>query len=169
VALGPGYFAIELAKSGSYTITGLDISATFVRLAQQNASEAGVAIDFQQGDAAHLPFGSQTFDFLVCRAAFKNFADPTQAVKEMARVLRPGGRALIIDLRRDASKASIDAEVEKMHMSALNAALTRWIFRVMLLKRAYNKDEMRQFIAGCGFSNSNIQETPIGFEIWLEK
>ena len=55
-----------------------------------------------------LPFPSETFDFAVCRAAFKNFSDPVGALAEMHRVLRPGGTALIIDLRNDASDEAID-------------------------------------------------------------
>ena len=54
VAPGPGYLAIELAKRGKYTIVGLDISRTFIEIAQKNATEAGVgaAVEFRQGDAA---------------------------------------------------------------------------------------------------------------------
>ncbi len=51
VAPGPGYLAIELARLGNYKITGLDISKTFVEIAQKNAHEAGFGIDFRQGDA----------------------------------------------------------------------------------------------------------------------
>src|SRR5918911_1001839 len=47
VAPGPGYTAIELARLGSYHITGLDISRSFVRIAADNARRAGVAIDFR--------------------------------------------------------------------------------------------------------------------------
>jgi 2-polyprenyl-3-methyl-5-hydroxy-6-metoxy-1,4-benzoquinol methylase len=47
LAPGPGYLAIELAKLGTYDITGLDISATFVEIAQANAEAAGVGIDFR--------------------------------------------------------------------------------------------------------------------------
>src|SRR5919204_1970136 len=72
VAPGPGYLAIELAKLGPYRITGLDISRSFVRIASENAREAGVVIDFRQGDAATMPFPAESFDYAVCRAAFKN-------------------------------------------------------------------------------------------------
>src|SRR5882757_7258465 len=103
VAPGPGYFAIELAKLGSYPITGLDISKTFVEIAQKNAAQAGVGAEFRQGSASNMPFERNQFDFLFCRAAFKNFSEPVCALQEMQRVLKPGGRALIADLRRDAS------------------------------------------------------------------
>ena len=66
VAPGPGYLAIELAKRGKNTIVGLDISRTFVEIAQKNATEAGVgaAVEFRQGDAAQMPFDDETFDFI---------------------------------------------------------------------------------------------------------
>src|ERR1700691_3487524 len=73
VAPGPGYFCIELAKLGSYAITGLDLSHTFVKMAGKKAAKAGVNVDFKQGSASNLPFPSKSFDFLLCRAAFKNF------------------------------------------------------------------------------------------------
>jgi len=74
VAPGPGYFCIELAKLGPYSITGLDISHTLVEIAARKAAEVGVHVEFRQGNASSMPFADDTFDFLLCRAAFKNFA-----------------------------------------------------------------------------------------------
>jgi len=96
VAPGPGYIAIELAKLGDYRVTGLDISATFVEIARSNAASANVQAQFQRGDASRMPFDGERFDYIVCRAAFKNFSAPVAALQEMCRVLKPGGRALII-------------------------------------------------------------------------
>ena len=87
VAPGPGYLSIELAKLGSYAITGLDLSPDFVKIAARKAAEAGVKVDFKQGSASSLPFPKESFDFLVCRAAFKNFGDPVGALQEMCRVV----------------------------------------------------------------------------------
>jgi ubiquinone/menaquinone biosynthesis C-methylase UbiE len=169
VAPGPGYFAIELAKLGKYKITGLDISKTFVELACKNGSDEGVQVDFQHGNASQMPFQDGSFDLIACRAAFKNFAEPVAALKEMRRVLRPRGKALIIDLRRDAPKEMIDEYVDKMKIGAINSVVTKLTFRLMLLKRAYTRDEFNQFISESGFENFDIQEVPIGFEIWLFK
>jgi ubiquinone/menaquinone biosynthesis C-methylase UbiE len=80
VAPGPGYFSIELAKLGPYSIAGLDISHTFVELARKKAAKAGVHVDFRQGNASQMPFANDTFDFLLCRAAFKNFGQPVRAL-----------------------------------------------------------------------------------------
>src|SRR5262249_31143807 len=87
VAPGPGYLAIELAKLGSYRVVGLDISHSFVEIASANAQDAEVAVAFHQGDAARMPFPADSFDFIVCQAAFKNFSEPVQALGEMHRVL----------------------------------------------------------------------------------
>ncbi len=169
IAPGPGYLAIEIAKAGKFNVTGLDISRTFVEIARQNARMAGVTVDFRQGDAAHLSLDSDSFEFLVCRAAFKNFSEPVLALKEMHRVLAPGGTALIIDLRKNASRHSINQAVDEMRLSAVNSLLTKSTFRFMLLKRAYTRENFQAFIAASGFQDVDIQDTLIGFEIWLRK
>jgi ubiquinone/menaquinone biosynthesis C-methylase UbiE len=109
VAPGPGFLAIELARGGACRVMGLDISRTFVAIARKNAAEAGVRAEFREGNVSEMPFAENSFDLLVCRAAFKNFSAPEKALREMRRVLRPGGTALIIDLRRDASITQIRA------------------------------------------------------------
>ena len=156
VAPGPGYFCIELAKLGDYSITGLDISHTFVEIAGKKAAEAGVRVDFRQGNASNMPFGDNTFDFLLCRAAFKNFGQPVGALQEMCRVLKAGGRGLIIDLRKDASMESINHEVEGMGLNAVNKVLTKLAFRTMLLKSAYNKQQFQQMLAQANFRRVDI-------------
>ncbi len=169
VAPGPGYFAIELAKLGSYKITGLDISRTFVEIARSNARDAGVAVKFRQGDAANMPFEDGTFDFLLCRAAFKNFTEPMRALQEMHRVLAPGGRAVIIDLRRDAPPQSVGRAVDQMHLGVVNAFLTKSCFRLMLLKRAYTRSDFERFLSETGFGPIEIREDLIGLDLTLHK
>jgi len=169
VAPGPGYFAIELAKLGNYQITGLDISETFMGIARANAAKAGVRVDFRHGNASNMPFANESFNFLLCRAAFKNFSEPQRALEEMHRVLRPGGQALIIDLRADASQTSIHKAVNDMHLGTVNEILTKLAFRFMLLKRAYTKREFEGMISGTKFSDTKIQESLMGFEILLSR
>jgi ubiquinone/menaquinone biosynthesis C-methylase UbiE len=169
VAPGPGYFSIELAKLGPYSITGLDISHTFVEIARQKAAEACVRVDFKQGNASNMPFASETFDFLLCRAAFKNFGQPVRALQEMCRVLKPGGRGLIIDLRRDASPESMDRHVDAMGLNAVGKIMTKLTFRFMLVKTAYTKEQFQQMLAQASFSSVDIQEVDIGFEILMTK
>ena len=169
VAAGPGYLAIELAKLGNYRVVGLDISRSFVEMARENAKDAGVAVTFEQGNASDMPFGPDSFDFIVCRAAFKNFAEPVEALNEMHRVLKPGGKALILDLRPDASREAINTEVKQMGLSWFNSLVTRLIFRYLLVKRAYSKEEFRQMASETSFKTCEIQEDPMGLAVALTK
>ena len=169
VAPGPGYFCIELARLGSYAITGVDISHTFVKLAAKNATKSGVRVDFTQGSASNMPFPRERFDFLLCRAAFKNFAKPVAALKEMCRVLKPGGRGLIIDLRRDADPGEINRHVDGMGLSTVNRILTKLAFRTMLLKSAYSNKQFEAMLAQTQFSGVEINESGIGLEVWMTK
>ena len=169
VAPGPGYFAIELAKLGHFAITGLDISATCVQIARENARKENVEVAFHQGDVSEMPFASNTFDFVFCRAAFKNFSKPVRALEEMHRVLKPDGRAVIIDLRRDAPVDAVNHAINGMNLGVINGMLTKLTFRFMLLKRAYTKPELEDFLAQTAFQHGEIREHPMGFEIWLTK
>ena len=168
VAPGPGYLAIEMSKRG-YSVTTLDISKTFVDIARDNANRAGVAVDVWHGDAAHMPFGDASFDLVVCMAAFKNFSDPVSAIDEMHRVLRPGAQASLSDLRKDATRHEINAYVRQMQLSAVNELLTRWTFRLLLLKRAYTRPQLEHLIARSRFGRGEIVVDGIGFELRLRK
>jgi ubiquinone/menaquinone biosynthesis C-methylase UbiE len=169
VAPGPGYLAIELAKLGRYRVVGLDISHTFVRMAATNAAREGVPVTFRHGNAAAMPFDPDSFDLVVCRAAFKNFTEPVRALSEMHRVLKPGGKALVIDLRPDVSATAIDAYVKGKGLGWVNSLLTKWIFRHMLVKRAYSQEQFRHMAAETPFGACEIREDALGMEVSLKK
>jgi len=170
VAPGPGYLSIELASFKIYKVTALEISKTFIEIAQEKAKKANVDVEFRHGNASHMPFKDKTFDFIICVAAFKNFTEPVQAIREMYRVLKPDGKACIVDLRRDVSVEKIDKHIkDDLHMRGLNAWMTSFVFRSTLLKNAYTKAEIQNFVSKTNFGQANILEDAIGMEIWLEK
>jgi ubiquinone/menaquinone biosynthesis C-methylase UbiE len=169
VAPGPGYLSIELAKRGRYEIKGLDISKSFVEIAKGNAQKELVKVDFRQGNASAMPFDENTFDLVVCRAAFKNFSQPVEAINEMYRVLKPGGRAIIIDLRKDASLGEIDAYIRKMNLGWLNSLTYKFTFRFLLIPRAYTKEQFTHMAAKSRFGQATINESEIGFEVIFQK
>src|SRR5439155_1690582 len=120
-------------------------------------------------DASQLPYPDDAFDFVVCRAAFKNFSDPLGALNETYRVLAPGGRASIIDLRRDASSDEVRAEVHSMELGWLNALWTRATFRWFLLKKAYSQAAIQQLVAHSRFGRGDLRRDGIAFDLRLEK
>jgi ubiquinone/menaquinone biosynthesis C-methylase UbiE len=168
VAPGPGFLAIELAKH-RYVVTGIDISKSFVEIAGRNARDAGVTIDFRRGDVARMPFADDSFDYVVCVAAFKNFADPVAALDEVHRVLRPGGRASIQDLRKEATDREIAAEVRAMKQGAVNSLITRWIFRTALLRAAYTAEAVGRLAARSHFGGGDLTTNGVGFDLRLIK
>jgi ubiquinone/menaquinone biosynthesis C-methylase UbiE len=167
IAPGPGYLAIELARRTGCRMFGLDLSRTFVSIARKNARKAGLHIEFEQGDGADLPFPSQQFDFIVCRAAFKNFARPLEALNEMHRVLKPGGVTLIVDLRKDFTRDAISDYVRSR--GTINGAIIRLIFNTMLKKRAYTKESIAELAARSQFGYCEVRLDPMQFELWLRK
>ena len=168
VAPGPGYLAIEMARSGRLDVTGLDISRTFVELAGGNARDAGVGVDFRQGDVAAMPFVSESFDLLVCQAAFKNFALPGNALAEMHRVLRAGGTAVIQDMSHDASHAAIELEVKGMELGWLSQFTTKATLE-MLRRRAYSAGQFERLAAQSPFGGCVITTEGIGLEVRMNK
>jgi ubiquinone/menaquinone biosynthesis C-methylase UbiE len=168
VAPGPGYLAVAIAKLGDFRVTGIDISRSFERIASENARAAGADVEFRIGDAAALPVPANWFDFIVCRAAFKNFADPVGALREMHRVLRPGGMALIVDMRKDATDRSIAEQVAGMNLGAVSRVMTRTVLR-SLRNRAYSREDFNRMLAATPFGRGEIEEEPLGFEIRMTK
>ena len=156
-------------KMGNYHVTGLDISKTFVEIASKNAKEEGIKVNFIEGDASNMPFDNKTFDFIVCTAAFKNFTKPIMAINEMYRVLKPNGKALIIDLRRDASKDAINDNIKDMDMNWINSLFTKLTFRTFLLRNAYTISEIKNLVSKTNFQEYKIPNNPMEFELWLEK
>jgi len=167
VAPGPGYLAIALAKLTGCQVTGIDISRSFVRMARDNSRKAGVNITVQRGDAAALPFTDGQFDFVVCRAAFKSFTRPLVALDEMYRVLKPGGTALIIDLRKDYSSQAMNDHVRGK--SAFSAIIIKLTCNTTLRKRAYSTETLTQLVSQSQFRQGEFRPQPFWFELWLRK
>ncbi len=165
IAPGPGYLSIELAKLGNYKITGLDISQDLVSIAARNAREANVKVDFLQGNASSIPFHENTFNFIICVLAFKNFKEPLKCLNEFFRVLKPGGTALIMHLNRNASVHAMKAFVKNFGLRGINASIAGVIQR----NGAYTKKEFEDFFSQTEFKERNIKDSNMGFSIYLKK
>jgi ubiquinone/menaquinone biosynthesis C-methylase UbiE len=78
-------------------ITGVELSPVMLAIARQRAGDLGIEVDLREGDAEALPFADNSFDTAVCVLSLCTIPDPAQAVGEMARVLKPGGKLLLLD------------------------------------------------------------------------
>jgi ubiquinone/menaquinone biosynthesis C-methylase UbiE len=93
---GTGRFTIPLAKIAA-KVTGLDMSAAMLKIAEEKADRLDLNIDFHEGDMAHLPFEDHSFDAVVCMLAIMHIPPENRerVFLEASRVLKPGGRIII--------------------------------------------------------------------------
>jgi ubiquinone/menaquinone biosynthesis C-methylase UbiE len=85
-------------------LTGIDLSPAMLEIARKRAEELGVEADLWEGDAQQLPFADASFDTVVCTLSLCNIPHDRRAIAEIKRVLRPGGRLLLLDHVRATSK-----------------------------------------------------------------
>lgn len=93
VACGTGDMAVSLVERGC-TVTGIDLSEEMLAIARQKAP----IVTFMIADAEHLPFPDASFDAVTCAFGVRNFVHLEQGLKEMLRVLKPGGTMVILEL-----------------------------------------------------------------------
>lgn len=95
VAIGTG---LNLAHyPAGVSITGLELSPAMLAVARKRAADLGLDVDLYQGDAQQLPFSDASFDTVVCALSLCTIPDPRAAIRQMKRVLVPGGRLLLLD------------------------------------------------------------------------
>ena len=111
LALRPGESAVDIGSgTGSEvlafaeavgptgTAVGVEPDPNLLASAGRRAAEAGSNARFHSGDAYGLPFGAGAFDAALCERVFQHLTAPVRAANEIARVLRPGGRAVVVDV-----------------------------------------------------------------------
>ena len=109
VGCGTGFLALELAGRG-HRVTGVDFAPAMIAEARRKATAAGAAIRFEEGDAEALPFPARHFDFVISRHLLWTLPNPEAAIDEWIRVLRPGGRLVVVDSKAAAPAALPPAE-----------------------------------------------------------
>ena len=102
VACGTGDSTISIARAAAEgtKVTGADISEGMMALVMEKARKAGVGnrIDLQVADGEALPYGEGTFDLVTCAFGIRNFEHKEKGLAEFRRVLKPGGKAVILEL-----------------------------------------------------------------------
>ncbi|WP_405487885.1 methyltransferase domain-containing protein [Nocardia sp. NBC_00511] len=88
-------FAESVGATG--TAVGVEPDPNLLHAAERRAAQAESTATFVTGDAYGLPFGNDTFDVALCERVFGHLTSPARAAGEIARVLRPGGRVVVMD------------------------------------------------------------------------
>jgi ubiquinone/menaquinone biosynthesis C-methylase UbiE len=144
VGCGPGHLSIRLARDHGLEVTGLDLDRAMIERARANAdrsrADRGDGPSFLVGDVAALPFPPASFDVVVSTMSLHHWDEPLAGLTEIARVLRPGGRALIWDLRRGLLRLHLHAPdplefVGRSPLRLVSAAPWEWPWRLGLSQR----------------------------------
>lgn len=97
ISFGPGYLLTRYAPNPAYRVCGIDYNEQMVRVAKRKMEKLGARVDLRQGKVEQLPYEDASFDTVINTMAFTGYPDGDRALSEIERVLRPGGRLLLVD------------------------------------------------------------------------
>jgi len=162
---GPGYLGLEwLRSTADTTLTGVDISPDMVALATRNAAELGLdqRATYRLGSGQHIPFGDSAFDSVFSAGSLHEWDDPLLVLAEASRVLKPGGSALVLDMRRDVAAPLRWFMFANAGSSEMRAGLKNSI------AAAYTPGELRDLVSGCVLDWS-VEATASGVAMYMTR
>ncbi len=125
VASGPGSSAVRTAAAAGCSVVGVELAFAGAAAADRRARESGGSrtARFVGGDAEALPFADASVDGVLCECAFCLFTDKPAAAREIARVLRPGARLALSDVRIDPPRLPSELRSLDAYVACLAGAL----------------------------------------------
>jgi ubiquinone/menaquinone biosynthesis C-methylase UbiE len=159
---GPGYLGLEWLKQTQGTrLTGLDISPDMLVVARRNAAEYGLTdrTEYVESSGAQMPFADGTFDAVFSSSSLHEWADATGTLAEMWRVLKPGGRLFISDMRRDMGPAVRWFMWLVVRPRAMRPGI------IISINASYTPVEARSLMSGSRFSDFQVKGNPMGMEV----
>lgn len=160
VACGTGIVAHQAAPlvGAASQIVALDMNPAMLEVARAIQVPLGATIDWREGDAMALPFRDGAFDVVLCQHGLQFVPDRARAVREMHRVLAPGGRAVVIVLQALERHPVFEALMESV---ARHLSLS--ISSVMIPFALSDADELRNLFTAAGFKKVEILPEPNRF------
>jgi ubiquinone/menaquinone biosynthesis C-methylase UbiE len=143
VSFGTGYLLCLYA--GEFETYGIDYNDKMVEIAQQNLKKNNIKADLQQGDVESLPFHDVFFDCIVNTMAFTGYPNGKRAMSEFHRVLKPGGKLILLDFDYPANRNWFGYRMVKL-MEAAGDTIKD--ISVLLRSFSFNFNEIE--VGGCG-------------------
>lgn len=166
VGPGPGYLGIDWLKKTSETIlTALEISKTMIEVAEKNCKDAGIGerAEYISGNASKMPFENDRFDGIFTNGSLHEWEEPEKVISEIYRVLKPGAKFFIGDLKRNLNPVLI----KMMKMGVKNRSMKRGL--ETSVGAAYTKPELEEMMRKSPFAKFHVNEDAFGIEIVGEK
>ncbi len=145
VGTGPGFLPIAIAKlMNEVEVVGIDLGVDMVRMAKASAQKAGVAdrVKFEVMNARKMHYADSYFDIVVSTGSFHHWRNKAKVLNEIYRVLKPGGKALIYELRKDASAE--DLEDLKVRYGVVVGSL---VYRAVAVHSATTLEEYQEVLS----------------------
>jgi ubiquinone/menaquinone biosynthesis C-methylase UbiE len=164
VGCGPGQFTVRAAEAlPNAQVWGIDLAPTMIELARRHAaaSPAAARLHFDVADVAHLPFPDAHFDSVLSSGSIKHWPDPLAGLREIHRVLAPGGRAFVIEMNRLAPATAVATH---------RARLQHWFFRLIyprVFTKAMTPDEARTIFVASPFGAPAEERMVLDGCLWL--
>jgi demethylmenaquinone methyltransferase/2-methoxy-6-polyprenyl-1,4-benzoquinol methylase len=168
---GTGDLALEcLRQQPRCRVVGADFAIPMLRLAAQKSTARGKTLPLFSGDALHLPFIDNAFDALTVGFGVRNFEDTAAGLREMARVVKPGGRILVLEFMRPNMPPLLQQAFEwfsRWVMPRVGALLSRhtgaYSYLPASVQGFYSRREFEKLLRqiGCG----NVRSFDLSFGI----
>ena len=176
VAIGTADLAIELARQLerqqiTFNITGIDLSTEMMHIGEEKVKKRGLQdrISFMKASVFEMPFGNNTYDIVTCSYGVRNFSDLNLGLAEMQRVLKPGGKLMILEFSYPKNK--IIAWVYDLYFTHIMPTLGRLLSKDKTAYTYLNRsvknfvwgEEMCARLTACGFNH--VTHKPLTFGI----
>jgi ubiquinone/menaquinone biosynthesis C-methylase UbiE len=167
VGCGPGHVTRALARRG-YDATGVDRSVRLLQIARRNARREGLQTKFERSSSNMLPFADGTFDCAIATGVIYWVEHPLETLREMVRVVRPGGAISTLDPHASMSIPRVRAYNSEHQLNRRDSRkMTAWATSAEFNRR-FEEPDLRKLLTDAGLASLTLERRMDGM-VWFSK